>query len=186
MICRVGRSTSGPHTRERPREPLTANGKNGVARSPTGVCDRITANPGRALRYVIRCPPLVAFIRLAFHAFSDPMAPNLPAARKEDIVRLSATHSNREIAALLGTTPRSCQRVLKLWRTYRVVEKPRSPLHGRPRKLTSLDVEVRRLLSVVCFSCELCCTALQYLEARLEREPDMYMSELRDALISRM
>ena len=63
-----------------------------------------------------------------------------------------------------------------------MVEKPRSPLHGRPRKLTSLDVEVRRLLSVVCFSCELCCTALQYLEARLEREPDMYMSELRDAL----
>ena len=107
------------------------------------------------------------------------MGRRLPVSRKEDIVLMSATHSNTEIARALGTTPRSCQRVLKLWREERLVERP-SRLGGRPRALNSFDLEVSRycydaIRSYVVF--------LQYLEARLERDPSMYLSELRAALL---
>ncbi|KAI9069819.1 hypothetical protein FKP32DRAFT_37313 [Trametes sanguinea] len=80
------------------------------------------------------------------------MAPHIPSARKEDIVRtMSITGSSRKTAALLGVSQRACQRVVKRWREYHTVESPQPRSgRGRPRSLTTFDLEVSAAHSKLC------------------------------------
>ena len=67
----------------------------------------------------------------------------MPDERKVDIVNLhSANHSTSAIADTLSIGCRTCQRVLRLWRTERVVFQ-KSYAQGRPRVLRHEDLKVQ-------------------------------------------
>lgn len=68
----------------------------------------------------------------------------IPPAQKEMLVTMHNNHLNtRTIAELTEISRRTCQRVLETWRTEGRVTRT-SPLAGRPRAMSSLDIEVRR------------------------------------------
>ncbi|KZP17418.1 hypothetical protein FIBSPDRAFT_667968, partial [Athelia psychrophila] len=83
--------------------------------------------------------------------------------RKELIVSLADKYKTDEIANICHVSSRTVQRVLELWRKHGDVV--REPLQaGRPRELDYLD--------------------LAYLEACVERTPDVYIYELKDQLMN--
>jgi transposase len=102
---------------------------------------------------------------------------HIPRDRKELIVSLSARYSPSNIARICNVSPRTVYRTLELWlRTGNIVNTPLVP--GRPRTLNNLDIAV---------SCQhwVKCTLTfdpQYLEACIERTPDIYVSELKEEL----
>ncbi|KAF8203990.1 hypothetical protein BJ912DRAFT_941579 [Pholiota molesta] len=69
--------------------------------------------------------------------------------------------ATKEIATATGVSPRTISRILRLWKTTGQTAK-HSLDKGRPRALTSLEVS--------------------YLVGLVERRPDIYVSELQQAL----
>ncbi|KAI0338144.1 hypothetical protein BDW22DRAFT_1338441 [Trametopsis cervina] len=87
---------------------------------------------------------------------------HIPPEQKELIIKLSAKLDIKTIAHSTEISERTIRRLLSLWRTTGKVTQDRY-VDGRPRLLGMYDI--------------------LYLESLISRTPDLYLSELRDALL---
>ncbi|KAI0691759.1 hypothetical protein BC835DRAFT_1278930 [Cytidiella melzeri] len=88
---------------------------------------------------------------------------HIPPEHKELVITMAATLSVRSIAHATGISERTVRRILQTWReTGEVCQRPY--VDGRPRLLSMFNFLV--------------------LESLISRTPDIYLAELRDALLN--